>query len=88
MLNEATAYIGMNEEQFMMMHASYMQNPMTQQVLMQAQFAPATNDTKPPTITRQKTKELFRESELKKMESMKKMMMSQMQGAQNDNPMG
>ncbi len=34
MLNEATSYIGMSEDQFMMMHASYMQNPMTQQVLM------------------------------------------------------
>ena len=77
MLNEATAYIGMTEDQFMMMHASYMQNPMTQQVLMQAQFAPPAGEpNKVPTLSRQKTKELFKQSEIKKMESMKKMMLS------------
>lgn len=81
MLNEATAYIGMSEDQFMMMHASYMQNPMTQQVLMQAQFAPPGGDpAKKPNLSRQKTKDLFKQSEVKKMESMKKLMVAQMSG--------
>jgi hypothetical protein len=52
-----------------------MMNPQTQQILMQAQMGGGDANTKaPPSISRQKAKEIFFDSEEKKFESMKKMM--------------
>jgi len=73
LLQEAMEHIGMSEQEFMQMHQVYMSNPQTQQALMQAQFAP-TAGSGAPKLTRQKTKEIFLDSEEKKLESMKKMM--------------
>ena len=47
---------------------------------MQAQMAPAANKG-PPTLSKQKTKEIFFDSEEKKFESMKSMMQNQKGGA-------
>jgi hypothetical protein len=59
----------------MQTHQHYMMNPQTQQILMQAQMGGGDANTKtPPTISRQKAKEIFFDSEEKKFESMKKMM--------------
>jgi len=41
LLTDAMEHIGLNEQEFMQMHSIYMQNPQTQQILMQAQFAPS-----------------------------------------------
>jgi len=60
------------------MHSVYMQNPQTQQILMSAQFSPAQQQG-PLKLTRQKTKEIFLDSEERKLESMKKMMAEQQQ---------
>lgn len=73
LLQDAMEHIGMNEQEFMQMHQIYMSNPQTQQALMQAQFQPAAGSG-PPKLTRNKTKEIFLDSEEKKLESMKKMM--------------
>ena len=52
-----------------------MMNPQTQQFLMQAQMGGGDANTKTtPSISRQKAKEIFFDSEEKKFESMKKMM--------------
>ena len=52
-----------------------MMNPQTQQILMQAQMGGGDANTKtPPSISRQKAKQIFFDSEEKKFESMKKMM--------------
>jgi hypothetical protein len=40
LLQDAMDHIGLNEQEFMQMHQFYMQNPQTQQILIQAQFAP------------------------------------------------
>lgn len=59
----------------MQTHQYYMMNPQTQQILMQAQMGGGDGKTKaPPSISRQKAKEIFFDSEEKKFESMKKMM--------------
>jgi hypothetical protein len=50
-----------------------MMDPVTQQILMQAQTG-NTDKTTPPSISREKAKELFFSSDDKKFESMKKMM--------------
>ena len=72
LLGDAMEHIGLNEEEFMQTHKFYMMNPQTQQILMQAQMGV---DTKtPPSITRQKAKEIFFDSDEKMFESMKKMM--------------
>lgn len=76
LLQDAMDHIGLNEQEFMQMHQIYMSNPQTQQILMQAQFAPAPG-AGAPKMTRQKTKEIFIDSEEKKLESMKKMMSEQ-----------
>jgi hypothetical protein len=73
LLQEAMEHIGLSEQEFMQMHQVYMSNPQTQQALMQAQFAPAPGGGAPK-LTRQRTKEIFLDSEEKKLESMKKMM--------------
>ncbi len=73
MLSEVMDHFGFNEQEFMMMQATYMQNPATQQPLMQAQFAP-TGENAGPKLERQKTKEIFMDSEQEKMDSMKKML--------------
>jgi len=50
-------------------------NPQTQQILMQAQMGGDPTAAKTaPTISRQKAKQIFFDSEEKKFESMKKMM--------------
>ena len=85
LLQDAMDHIGLNEQEFMQMHQIYMQNPQTQQILMQAQFAPAPG-AGAPKLTRQKTKEIFLDSEEKKLESMKKMM-SNPQHMQSQDPM-
>jgi hypothetical protein len=59
-----------------------MMNPQTQQELMQAQMAAPTSKGA-PSLTRQKTKEIFFDSEEKKFESMKAMMQNQKGGAIN-----
>lgn len=62
-----------------------MSNPQTQQILMQAQFAPQPGSGAPK-ITRQKCKDIFIDSEEKKLDSMKKMM-SEQQSMQSQDPM-
>jgi hypothetical protein len=70
-LEETFKHIGLKNE-FMQTHQFYMMNPQTQQILMEARMG---IDTKtPPSITCQKTKEIFLDSEEKVFESMKKMM--------------
>jgi hypothetical protein len=72
LLEHAIEHIGLNEQEFFQTHQFYMMNPQTQKILMQAQMGV---DTKtPPSITREKAKEIFFYSEEKKFESMKKMM--------------
>ncbi|TNV78405.1 hypothetical protein FGO68_gene14440 [Halteria grandinella] len=78
LLQDAMDHIGLNEQEFMQMHSIYMQNPQTQQILMSAQFSPAQQQG-PLKLTRQKTKEIFLDSEERKLESMKKMMAEQQQ---------
>jgi hypothetical protein len=85
LLQDAMEHIGLNEQEFMQMHQIYMQNPQTQQILMQAQFAPAPG-AGAPKLTRQKTKDIFIDSEEKKLDSMKKMMTEQ-QNMQSQDPM-
>ena len=72
-LSEAMESLGLSEQEFMQTHQVYMMNPQTQQILMQAQMAQPSNAGK-PTISRQKCKEIFFDSEEKKFESMKSMM--------------
>ncbi len=79
LLQEAMEHIGLNEQEFMSTHQYYMMNPQTQQELMQAQMA-APSGKGAPTITRQKAKEIFFDSEEKKFESMKTMMQNQKGG--------
>lgn len=74
-------HLGMEEQQFMMMHQTYMSNPETQQDLMQAQMMPPTPEGEVPKLSRQETKELFFYTEEKKMESMKKLMAGGMKRA-------
>ena len=81
LLQEAMEHIGLNELEFMGTHQYYMMNPQTQQELMQAQMAVPSNKGA-PSLTRQKTKEIFFDSEEKKFESMKTMMQNQ-KGAMN-----
>ena len=81
LLQEAMEHIGLNEQEFMGTHQYYMMNPQTQQELMQAQMAAPSNKGA-PSLTRQKTKEIFFDSEEKKFESMKTMMQNQ-KGAMN-----
>lgn len=76
LLQEAMEHIGLNEQEFMGTHQYYMMNPQTQQELMQAQMAAPTGKGA-PTLTRQKCKEIFFDSEEKKFESMKAMMQNQ-----------
>jgi len=71
---EAIEHLGFNEQDFMMMYQTYMQNPQYQQDLMQAQMMPSTPEGQEPKLTKQQTKELFYYSEEKKMDSMKKIM--------------
>ena len=85
LLQDAMDHIGLNEQEFMQTHQYYMTNPQTQQILMQAQFAPASGGP-PPSLTKQKTKEIFLDSEEKKLESMKTMMKNQAQ-MQSQDPM-
>ena len=59
------------------MHSMYMNNPQTSQILMQAQMAPPTSSDQKPSLTKEKTKEMFFYSEEKKVDSMKKLMTSQ-----------
>ena len=73
LLQDAMDHIGFNEQEFMQMHQVYMSNPQTQQILMQAQYMPAPGMGMPK-LTKEKTKEIFIDSEEKKLESMKKMM--------------
>jgi hypothetical protein len=56
---------------------------------MQAQFMQSSADGKaaPSKLTRQKTKEIFLDSEEKKLDSMKRMMSQQQQPSMNDDPM-
>ena len=70
LLQEAMEHIGLNEQEFMGTHQYYMMNPQTQQELMQAQMAAPTGKGA-PSLSRQKTKEIFFDSEEKKFESMK-----------------
>ena len=59
----------------MQTHQFYMMNPQTQEILIQAQMGGGDANIKtPPSISRQKAKEIFFDSEEKKFESMKKMM--------------
>lgn len=73
LLQDVMDHLGLSEQEFMMMHQMYMNNPQTQQILMQAQLSPAQQDG-PPKITKEKTKEIFLYSEEQKMDSMKQMM--------------
>ena len=73
-MGEAIDHLGFNEQDFMMMYQTYMQNPQYQQDLMQAQMMPNTPEGQEPKLTKQQTKELFYYSEEKKMESMQKIM--------------
>ena len=66
LLTEAMEHIGLNEQEFMQTHQFYMMNPQTQQM--------GASDETPPSISRQKAKQIFFDSEEKKFESMKKMM--------------
>ena len=76
LLQEAMENIGLSEQEFMTTHQHYMYNPQTQQELMQGQMA-APAKGKAPTLSKQKTKEIFLDSEEKKFESMKAMMQNQ-----------
>ena len=81
LLADAMEHIGLNEQEFMQIHGVYMQNPQTQQILMQAQFAPQAGKAEPK-LTKAETKKIFLESEEQKLESMKAMMTKeQTQGA-------
>ena len=75
-LKEAMDHIGLNEQEFMGTHQYYMMNPETQQELLQAQTGEPTNKVA-PTLSLEKTKEIFFEYEEKKFESMKTMMQNQ-----------
>ena len=58
----------------MQTHQTYMSNPETQQILMQAQMAGGDANSKtPPSISLEKAKQIFFVEEEKKFESMKKM---------------
>jgi hypothetical protein len=74
LLGDAMEHIGLNEQEFMQTHQFYMMNPQTQQILMQAQMGGDASTKTPPSISRQKAKQIFFDSEEKKFESMKKMM--------------
>ena len=75
LLGDAMEHIGLSEQEFMQTHQFYMMNPQTQQILMQAQMGGDPTAAKTaPTISRQKAKQIFFDSEEKKFESMKKMM--------------
>lgn len=67
-------HLGLTEQEFMQMHQYYMSSPQHQQILMQVQMMPAGDGS--VKITKEKTKQIFIKSEEKKMQSMKKMMMS------------
>lgn len=75
LLGDAMEHIGLSEQEFMQTHQYYMMNPQTQQILMQAQMGGDPTAAKTaPSISKQKAKEIFFDSEEKKFESMKKMM--------------
>ena len=75
LLRDAMERISLNEQEFMQTHQFYMMNPQTQEILMQAQMGGGDANTKtPPSISRQKAKQIFFYFEEKKFESMKKMM--------------
>ena len=75
LLGDALDHIGLSESESMQTHEIYMKDPQIQKIIMQAQMGGGDANTKtPPSITRQKAKEIFFESEERKFESMKKMM--------------
>ena len=75
-LKEAMDHIGLNEQEFWDTHGYYMMNSETQTELLQAQTGEPTNKVA-PTLSLEKTQEIFFESEEKKFKSMKTMMQNQ-----------
>ena len=75
-LSDAICHIGFNVLEFMQSHQYYMKNPQTQLILMEAQMGGSDAYSKtPPSISREKAKQIFFDSEEKKFESTKKMML-------------
>jgi hypothetical protein len=65
-------HIGLAERVFNQTNQFYMKDTKTHQIIMQAQMG--ASDATPPSISRQKAKEIFIESEEKKFENIAKMM--------------
>ena len=74
LLGDAMEHIGLSEQEFMQTHQFYMMNQETNQILMQAQMGGDANTKTPPSMSRQKAKQIFLDCEEKKFESIKNMM--------------
>ncbi len=61
-IQEVMDHIGISEQEFMMMQQTYMSDQRTAMILMQAQMAPAVDESAPK-LTKQKTKDIFKEQE-------------------------
>jgi len=85
LMQDVMEHLNISEQEFGQTHGTYMQNPQTQQMLMSAQFAKAPGGAAPK-LLKQKTKEIFLDSEEKKFETMKEMM-GREQEMQSQDPM-